>query len=72
MAPAVAGVGAGIGSAWILSRVVQSVVFGLPPIDATLVTAIVLLMAIVVAGAIIGPARQALRVTPIVALREHP
>jgi ABC-type antimicrobial peptide transport system permease subunit len=72
MAPAVAGVSAGIGGAWLLSRLVQSVIFGLPVIDATLVTAIVLLMALVVAGAIIAPARQALRVNPLVALREHP
>jgi hypothetical protein len=72
LAPAVAGIGAGVGGAWILSRLVQTVIFGLPVIDLALVTTIVLLMAAVVAAAVIGPARQALRVSPLVALREHP
>lgn len=70
LAPAAIGVGAGIAGAWILSRVVQSVIFGLPAIDAALVAAIVLLMAVVVTAAVIAPARQAVRVSPLVALRE--
>ena len=72
LAPAGAGIGAGIGGAWILSRLVQTVIFGLPVIDLALVTTIVLLMAAVVTAAVIAPARQALRVSPLVALREHP
>ena len=71
LAPAAAGVGAGIAGAWLLSRVVQSFIFGLPAIDPALVAAIVLLMAVVVTAAMIAPARQALRVSPLVALREH-
>jgi len=71
LAPAIAGVVAGIGGAWLLSRVVQSVVFGLPAIDAFLVAAIVCVMTLVVIAAIAGPARRAIRVSPLVALREH-
>ena len=71
LGPAAVGVAAGIAGAWILSRVVQSFIFGLPAIDPALVIAIVLLMAVVVALAIVAPARQALRVSPLVALREH-
>jgi ABC-type antimicrobial peptide transport system permease subunit len=70
LAPALAGVGAGIGGAWILSRIVQSFVYGLPAIDPVLVGAIVLLMAVVVTAAVIAPARRALRVSPLVALRQ--
>lgn len=71
LGPAAAGVVAGIGGAWILSRVVQSFIFGLPAIDPALVAAIVLLMAVVVTAAIVAPSRQALRVSPLIALREQ-
>jgi ABC-type antimicrobial peptide transport system permease subunit len=71
LAPAAAGVAAGIAGAWLLSRIVQSFIFGLPAIDLALVAAIVVLMAVVVTAAMIAPARQALRVSPLVALREH-
>jgi predicted permease len=70
LAPAAVGVGAGIGGAAILSRIVQSTVYGLPSIDAPLVIAIVLLMMFVVAIAVIAPARRAIRVSPLVALRQ--
>jgi predicted permease len=69
LAPAAIGIAAGFAGAWILARVVQSVIFGLPAIDPPLVATIVVLMAVVVTVAVIGPARQALRVSPLAALR---
>lgn len=70
VAASTGGMAFGVGTAFVLSRIVRSMVYGLPPIDALLVIAIVLLMTLVVAVAVIGPVRRAIRVSPLVALRE--
>ena len=70
-AAASGGIACGLGGAFVLSRVVRSMVFGLPPIDGGLVAAIIVLMTLVVVAAVAGPARQAVRVSPLVALRDQ-
>ncbi len=70
LTPAAVGVGSGIGAAFILTRVTASIVFGLPPLELTLVAEVVALMAVVVLVSIAGPARTVLRISPLVALRQ--
>ena len=70
LAPALGGVAWGVAGAFILTRLARSIVFGLPRIDAALLAAIVALMLLVVLGSVAAPIRQALRVSPLVALRE--
>ncbi len=71
LAPAAAGVGLGIAAAFVLARVAASFVFGLPAIEPLLVVAIVGLMVLVVLLSVAAPARSALRVSPLVALRDQ-
>jgi putative ABC transport system permease protein len=70
LGPALGGVAGGIASAFFLARVARSIVFGLPPIDPSLLGAIVTLMLVVVMASVAAPIRQALRVSPLVALRD--
>ena len=70
LTPAVAGVGAGIGTALLLARIVRSIVYGLPAIDLPLLASVAALMLLVVVASVAAPARLAVRVSPLVALRE--
>jgi ABC-type antimicrobial peptide transport system permease subunit len=70
LTPAAAGIAAGVTGALLLSRLAASIVYGLPPIDALLVAEIVCLLLLVVLASVAAPARRALRISPLVALRE--
>ncbi len=70
LSPAAAGIAAGVTGALLLSRLAASFVYGLPPIDALLIAEIVVLLLLVVLGSVAAPARRALRISPLVALRE--
>jgi len=56
--------------ALLLSRLAASLVYGLPPIDVLLVAEIVLLLLLVVLVSVAAPARRALRISPLLALRD--
>jgi predicted permease len=67
----IAGIGAGVGAALLLTRVVKSMLFGLQPTDPwSLVGAVALLAAVGLAASWI-PARRASGVEPVVALRHE-
>ena len=63
------GVAAGIGAALWLTRLMQGLLFGVAPGDLSTFAAVSLLLTLVALGACWVPARRAMRVDPIVALR---
>lgn len=68
---AVAGIGVGAGLALLLCRAMGSLLFGVKPFDPiTLAGAVAVLLATSIA-AVIGPARRALSVDPVIALRDE-
>jgi putative ABC transport system permease protein len=69
LTPAAVGIAAGVTGALLLSRLAASVVYGLPGIDAVLVAEVVFLLLLVVAASVAGPARHAIKVNPLLALR---
>jgi predicted permease len=68
---AVAGIAVGVAAALLLTRLVKSMLYGIPPWDpATLAGGVVILMIVALAASWI-PARRAARVQPMVALRHE-
>ena len=68
--PALGGITAGLIGAALLVRIAQSLVYGLPAIDANLVATVVAGLWVVVGAAFIPPARRVLRVSPLLAFRD--
>jgi predicted permease len=68
--PALGGVTAGLIGAGVLVRIARSLVYGVPSIDGYLVATVVAGLWVVVAAALIPPARRALRVSPLLAFRD--
>jgi ABC-type antimicrobial peptide transport system permease subunit len=68
---AVAGLGIGLGAAWGVSRLMESLLFGVKPQDPVVFVAVPLALAAVALLAVWLPARRALRVDPVVALRHE-
>jgi predicted permease len=68
--PALIGVGMGLVSAIVLSRFLQSLVYGVPATDPLTFTFMAVALVIVAAAACWIPARRATRVDPLIALRE--
>jgi predicted permease len=65
----VLGLSAGLPLALGLSRYVQSMLFGLKPMDALSLAGVILIMTVMALAAAILPARRAVRVDPLTALR---
>ena len=63
------GVACGVAGAWTIGRVLTALLFEVAPTDAPTLTAVAALLIVVAAVASCGPARRAMRVDPIVALR---
>jgi predicted permease len=63
------GLSAGLPLALALSRYVQSLLFGLKPMDALSLAGVILIMTVMALTAAILPARRAVRVDPLTALR---
>jgi putative ABC transport system permease protein len=63
------GVIAGLAAALWLTRLIQSLLFGVPPNDLSTFAAVACLLVLVALAACAIPARRAMRVDPIVALR---
>ena len=70
LGPAFAGVAAGAFLAAMLSRISRTFVFELPSADLLLLASIAAALAVVVLVAVMPPAWRALRVSPLVALRD--
>jgi ABC-type antimicrobial peptide transport system permease subunit len=67
----VVGIGAGLGAALLLARVVKSMLYGLEPTDPASLIGAVTLLALVGLAASWIPARRAAGVQPVVALRHE-
>jgi len=65
----VLGLAAGVPIALGLSRYLQSLLFGLKPMDAFSLIAVMLVMTLMALIAVLLPARRAIRIDPIAALR---
>jgi putative ABC transport system permease protein len=69
--PVAAGVGAGLALAWAATRVLASLLFGVTAHDPAIFLSLALLLAAVAALASYLPARRAVRVDPVVAIKEQ-
>ena len=69
MRPVVLGIGIGVGGAFGLSRIVSTMLFGVAPTDMTTYAAACASLALAALLASILPARRALKVDPISAVR---
>lgn len=68
---AAVGLGAGLLGALMLTRFMKSLLFGVMPTDPAILITVALLMAAVVLIACLVPARHALKIDPLVALRDE-
>ena len=71
MALALAGVAAGAAGAWLLSRLMQKLLFGVTATDPMTFLAVSVLLALVAALAASVPGLRATRVDPVIALRSE-
>ena len=69
MTLAVIGVAAGAGGAWMLTRLMQKLLFGVEPSDPLTFGAVAVLLASVAGAAALVPALRATRIDPMIALR---
>ncbi|HEX6534881.1 MAG TPA: ABC transporter permease [Gemmatimonadaceae bacterium] len=70
MLPVLAGLAAGVGGAALLTRLTRALLYDVSPMDAPTIGAAITLIALVAVAAALVPARRAMRVDPVVALRE--
>ena len=68
---ALLGIVAGLVGAWALTRLMNSLLFGVTPTDSVTLVSVVLTLAVVALLACYVPARRATKVDPLVALREE-
>jgi predicted permease len=67
----VCGLGLGLLIAFVLSRSLTAVLYGVPPHDRVSFLVVPAILAVVMAMACIGPARRAARIDPLQAMRHH-
>jgi putative ABC transport system permease protein len=65
------GLAAGVPLALGLGRYLQSLLFGLKPMDALSIAAVMLAMILMALAAVLFPARRAIRIDPLTALRDE-
>jgi len=68
---AVAGVVLGVGFALALGRAMSSLIYGVKPMDPATLLAVVSVVVATSIAALVGPARRALRINPVEALRDE-
>jgi len=61
----------GLGGAWAVTRYIRSMLYGVSELDPTTFVLTSVLLAVIVLTASLGPARRAVRVYPMVALRDE-
>jgi putative ABC transport system permease protein len=61
----------GLGGAWAVTRYIRSMLYGVSELDPTTFVLTSVLLAVIVLTASLGPARRAVRVDPMVALRDE-
>jgi len=66
---AAGGIATGVAGAWVVTRFISSLLFGVRPTDPMTFALVPLLLAIVALVACLLPARRATKVDPVVALR---
>jgi ABC-type antimicrobial peptide transport system permease subunit len=71
MRPVLFGLAAGLVVAWLGSRVLRSLLFGVEPGDPSTFAAVTLVLLLVVTLATVLPARAAARIDPVEALRDR-
>jgi ABC-type antimicrobial peptide transport system permease subunit len=64
------GAGIGLGLTWLAGRVLQSLLFGVSPMDLAALAGAILALVMVAAVAALAPARRAARIDPLAAIRE--
>jgi ABC-type antimicrobial peptide transport system permease subunit len=64
-------IAAGLGGAWAVTRYMRSMLYGVNELDPTTFALTSVLLAAIVLVASLGPARRAVRVDPMTALREE-
>jgi putative ABC transport system permease protein len=69
MSMAALGIAAGLGGALVLTRFMQSLLFGVDAADPATFTAIIILLAAMALVATYVPARRAARIDPLISLR---
>jgi predicted permease len=68
--PAILGAAIGLAGTAATSRLLSNFLYGVGPLEPAVVTGVAILLVAAVAGSVLVPARRALRVDPMVALRE--
>jgi putative ABC transport system permease protein len=71
MSLAVIGIAVGAGGAWLLTRLMQTLLFNVKPYGPATFTAVAVLLALVAAVAAMVPGLRATRVDPAIALRSE-
>ena len=64
-------IAAGLGGAWAVTRYIRSMLYGVSELDPTTFVLTSVLLAVIVLTASLGPARRAVRVDPMIALRDE-
>jgi ABC-type antimicrobial peptide transport system permease subunit len=62
---------AGLGGAWVLTRYLETLLYGITALDPPTLAIAPIVLAVTVVLASLGPARRAARVDPMTALREE-
>jgi len=64
-------IAAGLGGAWAVTRYIRSMLYGVSELDPATFALTSVFLAAIVLGASLGPARRAVRVDPMTALRDE-
>jgi putative ABC transport system permease protein len=69
LVPAIAGIAVGLAAAFVLTRYLRAILFGVEPVDPLTFAAMPLVLLVVAAGAVLVPAIRASRIEPTIAMK---